>query len=301
MFSRKKKTEGPNLEQYRQFVLEWIDVLPESQRKMTRGVFALTHTRVREIMIPLSEIMAVQIATSAKQLKAMVRDTGYSFIPVYEERIDQLTGVVSVMDILYVQEETNDLSSFMRSAYYVPETKITGELLEELRTAEEQTAIVIDEHGGCVGLVTLEDILEQIVGEIGYERVPHVQWIEATGERSWVINAKTSIDEVNEALGINIPKDQYDTIGGFLLKMIGHLPEQSEKIRYQGKEFTVTEVSAYGISVINVNDVQALVPASKQSKRKKKQKQEYIPSELESSAQLPSIRREMTSSEDDQP
>jgi len=283
LFSRKKKKEGPNLEQYRQFVLQWIDVLPEVEKKMLRGVFALNYTSVREIMMPLSEIMAVHIATSTEQLKAMVRDTGYSFIPVYEERIDRLTGVVSVMDILYTQEETDDLNSFVRSAYYVPETKTTGELLEELRTSEEQIAIVIDEHGGCVGLVTLEDILEQIVGEIGYERVSHAQRIESTGEKSWVIDAKTSVDEVNEALSTNIPKDRYDTIGGFLLKMIGHLPEQGEKIRYQNKEFTVAEVSDYGISVIDVNDVQPLVQTSKQNRRQKKQELEHISSELESS------------------
>jgi len=282
-FSRKKKKkrEGPNLEQYRQFVLEWINVLPENQSKMLRGVFALSHTCVREIMIPLSEMMAVHIATSTEQLKAMVRDTGYSFIPVYEERIDRLTGIVSVMDILYAENEAEDLGSFVRSAYYVPETKITGELLDELRTAEEQIAIVIDEYGSCVGLVTLEDILEQIVGEIGYERAIHA--IEATGDTSWVIDAKTSINEVNQSIGTDIPKDRYDTIGGFLLKMIGHLPEQGETIKYQGKEFTVAEVSDYGISVVHVNSPRTMMQAAKQNKQQKSQSLERVEAKLESS------------------
>lgn len=267
-FARRKKNKkvGPNLEQYQQFVLEWINLLPEDQVKMIRGVFALSHTCVREIMIPLSEMMAVHIATSTEQLKAMVCDTGYSFIPVYEERIDRLTGIVSVMDILYSEDEHEDLNSLVRSAYYVPETKPVCELLDELRTAEEQIALVIDEYGSCVGLVTLEDILEQIVGEIGYERTIHE--IEATGDKSWIIGAKTSIDEVNDAIGTHIPKDRYDTIGGFLLKMIGHLPEQGEKIKYDEKEFTVAEISDYGISVIHINIAKPMLP-SPQSKRKK--------------------------------
>lgn len=280
---KKKKKEGPNIEQYRQFLLEWIDVLPKPQRKMLRGVFALAHTNVREIMVPLSEIMAVHISTSIGEFRKIVRDTGYSFVPVYEERIDRLTGVVSVMNILYAECETDDLGSYVRSAYYIPETKVIGELLEELRTAEEHIAIVIDEHGGCVGIVTLENILEQIVGEISYESALD-QRIEETGEMSWVIDAKTNIDHVNETLRTDIPKEQYDTIGGFLLKMIGHLPKQGEKIEYKGKEFSVAEVTDYGISLVHVNSVKPMLPSSKGSRRsKKKQKIKSLPSELESS------------------
>ncbi len=261
---RRKKKGGPSREQIEQIVMEeWMDVLSELEVRMLRGVFALDRTCVREIMIPLSEILAVNVNTPTEQLKEIVRDTDFSFIPVFKARIDRLTGIVSIMDILYAPEESDNLTSFMREAYYIPETKVISELLEELREAEEPIALVIDEHGSCVGLATLEDILEQIVGDIGFNAAGRGHHIESTGANSWVIDAKVDIDVVNRELELNIPKDRCDTIGGFLLKQFGRLPEQDMKLEYQGKEFLIAEVFDYGISEIHVNDIVKPVDFSK--------------------------------------
>ena len=264
---KKGKRAGSSREQIEHIVMDWIDALPELEARMLRGVFALNRACVREVMIPLSEMLAVNVNTPTEQLKAMVRETDFSFVPVFEERIDRLTGIVSVMDILYAPQESENLSSFFREAYYVPETKVIGELLEELRESEEPIALVIDEHGSCVGLVALEDILEQIVGDIGFNGTNRVRHIEATGTNSWVIDARADIDVVNRELGLNIPKDRCDTIGGYLLKLFGRLPEQGLKLEYEGKEFLVAEVFDYGISEIHVSDTVKPVDLTKRRKK----------------------------------
>lgn len=264
---RKRKQAGPGREQIEQIVMEWIDALPDLEARMLRGVFSLNRTCAREVMIPLSEMLAVNINTPTEQLKAMVRETDFSFIPVFEERIDRLTGIVSVMDILYAPQEAENLDSFIREAYYVPETKVIGELLEELREAEEPIVLVIDEHGSCVGLVTLEDILEQIVGEIGFNDTNRIRHVEATGTNSWIIDARADIEVVNRELGLNIPKDRCDTIGGYLLKLFARLPGQGDKLEYEGKEFLISQVFDYGISEIQVTDIVRPVDLTKRKKR----------------------------------
>ena len=253
LFGKWKSKGNPKAEQIKQIVLDNIRTLPEGEGRMLLGIFSLAQTTVREIMIPLSEIVAVHIATPIEQTKAMVQHSKYLYIPVYEERIDRLTGIVSIMDFLYAPAKTNELSSFIRTAYYVPETKLIGDLLEELRLASEPVTIVIDEHGSCVGFVGLEDLLERIVGEIRYSHKRQPLHAETLGNNSWTLDARTPIDIVNATLDTNIPKDDYDTIGGFILKTIGRLPEQGEKVNYDSIEYIVDEVFDYGITVIHAN------------------------------------------------
>ena len=232
---------------------------------MLRGIFSLSTTTAREVMIPLSEIIAVHVETPIEQVKAIVRHSNYQYIPVYEERIDRLTGIVSISDVLYAPQKLNELNSLVRPAYYVPETKLTSDLLEELRIAEAPNAIVIDEHAGCVGFVTLEDIIEQIVGEIRYNHKRHTPPVELLDNGSWIVDARTSIDMINSSFGTNIKSDRCDTIGGLILSLFGRLPEQGEKIRHSGFEFSVEEVFSYGISVIHARQVKSIIPAEQQS------------------------------------
>ena len=252
-FGKRKLRGDPKAEQIKQIVLDNVSAFPESDARMLHGIFSLSLTTAREIMIPLSEMVAVHIATPVEQAKAMVQHSNYQFVPVYEERIDRLTGIVSVMDILYAPQGTNELNPFIRPAYYIPETKLIGELLEELRLATEPVTIIIDEHGSCVGFIGLDDLLEQIVGEIRYSHKRQPLHVEALGNNSWTLDARTPIDIVNTTLTTNIPKDRSDTIGGFILKLIGRLPEQGERVTYDTIEYTVDEVFDYGITVIHAN------------------------------------------------
>ena len=265
LFGKWKVKGDPKEKQIKQIVLNNLSALPENEARMLSGIFALSRTAVREIMIPLSEIVAVHIATPIEQAKAMVHHSKYLYLPVYEERIDRLTGIVSIMDFLYAPSGTNELSSFIRTAYYVPETKLIGDLLEELRLAAEPVTIVIDEHGSCVGFVGLEDLLERIVGEIRYSHKRQPLHIETLGNNSWTLDARTPIDIVNATLETAIPKDNYDTIGGFMLKTIGRLPEQGEKVAYDSIEYIVDEVFDYGITVVHANRTVSQIPDKRRS------------------------------------
>ena len=258
-FGKRKLKGDPQAEQIKQIVLDNVSAFSETDARMLHGIFALSKTTAREIMIPLSEMVAIHVATPIEQAKAMVQHSNYQFVPVYEERIDRLTGIVSVMDILYAPQGTNELSPFIRPAYYIPETKLIGELLEELRLATEPVTIIIDEHGSCVGFIGLDDLLEQIVGEIRYSHKRQPLHVEALGNNSWTLDARTPIGIVNTTLITNIPKDRSDTIGGFILKLIGRLPEQGEKVTYDTIEYTVDEVFDYGITVIHANKIPSQV------------------------------------------
>ena len=260
LFGKRKLKGDPKAEQIKQIVLDNVNAFSEADARMLRGIFALAKTTAREIMIPLSEMVAIHIATPIEQAKAMVQHSNYQYVPIYDERIDRLTGIISVMDILYAPQGTNELDPFIRTAYYIPETKLIGELLEELRLATEPVTIIIDEHGSCVGFIGLEDLLEQVVGEIRYSHKRQPLHVEALGNNSWTLDARTPIDIVNSTLGTNIPKDRSDTIGGFMLKLIGRLPEQGEKVTYDAIEYTVDEVFNYGITVIHANKMPS--PAS---------------------------------------
>ena len=143
--SRKKKVSSGlvSRDQVKELLFQSISSMPDQEAKMLRGIFALSNTTVRELMVPLSELMAVHISTPTDQVKSMVKNSNYQHLPVYEQRIDRLTGIVSLTDILYAHSEESELTSFIRPAHYVPETKLASDLLEDLRTAEDPVAIII--------------------------------------------------------------------------------------------------------------------------------------------------------------
>ena len=246
-FGKRKRKSGPTEEHIKRVVFENLDAFPSNEIRMLRGVFSLSTTAVREIMMPLSELVAVHVNTPTEQITAIANSANYRFVPVFEERIDRLVGVVDVMEILYTPREYNDVSTFTRRLERVPETKPAGELLEEMLGSTEPVAAVIGEHAGCTGFVTLEDILELIVGEIRYNHKRHTPHAELVGNDHWSLDARTSIDVVNDELGADIPKDRCDTIGGFILAQLGRLPERGEKIIYDDIEFMVEDVFGYGI------------------------------------------------------
>ena len=246
-FGKRKRKSGPTEEHIKRVVFENLDAFPSNEVRMLRGVFSLSTTAVREIMIPLSELVAVHVNTPTERVKSVAESANYRFVPVYEERIDRLVGVVDVMEILYTPREYNDVSAFARRLERVPEAKFAGELLEEMLGSTEPVAAVIGEHAGCTGFVTLEDILELIVGEIRYNHKRHTPHAELLGNDHWSLDARTSIDVVNDELGADIPKSRCDTIGGFILAQFGRLPERGEKVVYDNIEFMVEDVFGYGI------------------------------------------------------
>ncbi|MBQ7409894.1 MAG: HlyC/CorC family transporter [Clostridia bacterium] len=208
-------------------------IIEKEEREMINNVFEFNDTVVSEIMVPRTEIYAVDMNLSiSKVIEEITDDTDfrYSRIPVYDETIDEIKGVVYIKDILLSTKNKNvKIKNLVKEAYYVSETKPVNELFEELRKNRKQIAIVVDEYGGTAGVVTMEDILEEIVGEI-YDEYDEVKMVyEKIDENTYVLNGSMSVSEVEKVLDISIPEGDYDTISGYLIEELGRIPKEKEK------------------------------------------------------------------------
>jgi putative hemolysin len=214
-------------------------VLEEEERQMIHGVVELGETQVKEIMRPRPDMICVQGDATPDQIRELVKECGHSRIPIYDESIDSITGIIHVKDLFLLpaeQEKTVKLSSLAREAYFVPETKKVDELLKEFKRDKIHMAIVVDEYGGTAGLVTMEDILEEIVGEIQDEYDKELPPIQKLDERTYRVDAGVSIEDLNETLGTKIEETGYETVGGFIYDLVGSVPEQGRKLDYESEE-----------------------------------------------------------------
>ena len=205
----------------------------KEESEMINNVFEFNDKTVSEIMTPRTEIYAFDMNLSiSKGIEDITEDKDfrYSRIPVYDETIDEIKGIVYIKDILLSTKNKNvKIKNLVKEAYYVPETKQLDELFDELRKNRKQIAIVVDEYGGTAGIVTMEDILEEIVGEI-YDEYDLVQKnYEKIDENTYLLNGALSVSEVEKILGIDIPEGDYDTLSGFLIEELGRIPSETEK------------------------------------------------------------------------
>ena len=205
--------------------------IDEQEKEMINNVFEFNDKVVSEIMVPRTQIFAVDINCSISEVIELLSEENnrYSKIPVYDETIDEIKGLVYVKDILVSQKNKNNkIKSLVKEAFYVPETKPVNELFEELRKNSKQIAIVIDEYGGTSGVVTIEDILEEIVGEIYDEYDEKETKYEKIDENTFVIDGGIAIYEVEKLLEIKIPEGDYDTLSGYLIEELGRIPNEDE-------------------------------------------------------------------------
>lgn len=252
IISNLRRRTPPSRAQLRRLLLENIEVLPEHEARLLNSVFDLITLTAQEVMMPMSEITPLPVESSPSEIPKFCRTYNYRYIPIYTERVDRLIGVIDAMDVLTTEEHANDLSLFVKETLYVPPLKSVMDLLGELRQFEVPVAIVVNEHGSCIGIVELVDILEKVVGTITTNRRRDTPRIEKLGERNWRIDARTLIVDVNMALHIEMPTDRVDTLGGFVLMLLGRLPQKGEKLEYEDLEFSIDEVFKYGISQIQV-------------------------------------------------
>jgi len=227
--------------------------LEDSERRMIRGIFDLDETLVKEIMTPRVDIDALSLTATIPEAKKIIVDSGHSRIPVYNESIDQIVGIVYAKDLLNDPriERDKSLKSLLHSPIFVPETKNIGDLLDEFKQTKKQIAVIIDEYGGTAGLVTIEDILEEIVGEIRDEYDEHEvdapYTVDADGQV--FAEARTPIDEINELLDAHIPDDEdYDTVGGYITTKLGRIPKPDEVLHLDGLEVQILEADERKIS-----------------------------------------------------
>jgi len=221
-------------------------VVDEAQKEMLEAVFEFPLTTVGGIMTPRTDIVGIEISMPLDEIKAVILDKGHSRIPVYEENIDNILGILYAKDLLrYVGvDEPFELRRVLRDALLVPESKPLGELLSEFKQNKVHLAMVLDEYGGTAGLVTIEDIVEEIVGEIQdeYETVEAAPSINLIDDRVAEVEARAHMDDVNDELDLDLPEDEdYETIGGFVFSKIGHIPEAGESFDYGPVRLTVIE------------------------------------------------------------
>ncbi len=221
------------------------EAIEADEREMIRGIMDMEDTTAREIMAPRIDILAVdEEATIDDMLKAIV-DRGFSRIPIYRETIDNVTGIIYAKDLLRCLAENRrpSLKEIARPPYFIPESKKVDELLTELRLSKVHIAIVVDEYGGTAGLVTIEDLIEEIVGEIQDEYDREEAPIERVNETEAILDARVSIDALTELFGFRVDDQQdYDTVGGFVYHHLGKVPNAGDEVRLDGLTLRVLSV-----------------------------------------------------------
>lgn len=220
-------------------------VIEKNEEKMIYSIFEFGDTLVREIMTPRVDIVAADDESEIETIKQIIIESGHSRIPIYHEKIDEVIGILYVKDLLKIQFEgkrIDDLKSMLRQAYFVPETKRVDELFAEMQKSKLQLAMVFDEYGGVSGLVTLEDILEEIVGEIQDEYEKENKQIQKIAENAFLVLGATTIEDFNEKFGTDFSDEEASTVGGLILEKLGRLPNPGEELRIDRMRFIVTKI-----------------------------------------------------------
>jgi CBS domain containing-hemolysin-like protein len=230
------------------------DVISEEEgRELLQSVVDFTETVVREVMTPRPDIVAIRADASLLDLRELFREQQYSRMPVYRENLDNIIGIVFVKDLVALPPTAEPpMTTLMRSAYFVPESKRVSELLKEMQRRQAQMAIVVDEYGGTAGLVTVEDLLEEIVGEIRDEYDVESETVVDEGDGVFVFSGKVNVDEVKERLGIEVEREGFETVGGYLLSHLGRMPYVGERFEVDGLDVEVLEVERRRIAKVRL-------------------------------------------------
>jgi magnesium and cobalt transporter len=239
---------------------------PEEQN-MLQGVLEVAETQVREVMIPRSQMVVIERNQKLDEMLKVIIESGHSRFPVIGDDRDEVLGVLLAKDLLryFGNEQRGDLriEDYLRPAVVIPESKRLNALLKEFRDSHNHMAIVVDEYGGVSGLLTIEDVLEEIVGEIDDEHDPEEAACiqpetDAEGRSTWLVRALTRIEDFNEYFDATLPDDDYDTTGGLVMHELGRLPRRGEKLTFRGFEFRVLKADRRRIDTLQVQrEIQA--------------------------------------------
>lgn len=226
--------------------------LTPDDRNLIKRVFAFTEATVEDAMVPLIEVNAVSAQHSVAEAAEKMVATGHSRLPIYDTRIDNVCGVVLHQDLLMTEDWDAPLLAVSREAYFVPETKRADELLFEMRRNRQRLAVVVDEYGGAVGIITAEDILEELVGEIEDESDPRRPLVRRTGEQVWLASGRAEREHLQAATGLGLPDGDFETLAGFVLEQLGRVPKPGQRLRYRGFVIVVTQASDRAVLELQV-------------------------------------------------
>ncbi len=223
------------------------------ERRMIQNIIQLQETRAYEIMTPLAELVAVQVGrTDLEAFKGLARSSGYSRFPVYRDRIIRLVGVIDVYRVLHEDDGTKRLEDFVEPAYYVPDTKRVDDLLQKFLAERIKNAVVVDEFGGCVGWISREDILEEIVGELEDELDVPQRRISEQPDGSFLVEGRTEVDRINEALDTDFDDEEWETLAGMLLDQMGRIPKVGDEVTVDGWRARVERMEGMRIDLVRL-------------------------------------------------
>ena len=235
------------------------DVIEREERQLIHSIIEFGDTVVREVMIPRPDMVAIEARATVNDAMEVVMAAGYSRIPVYEQGIDDINGLLYAKDLMRaVRDKRGEVQvrELSRKANFVPETKRVAELLPEMQKQKSHMAIVVDEHGGTAGLVTLEDLIEELVGEIVDEYDVEEPPIEPLPGGDVRVNARMPIDELNELLEAEFPEGDYDTVGGLVYYLLGHVPAEGETVDYDGRRLRAERVQGRRIGRVRISKLE---------------------------------------------
>jgi magnesium and cobalt transporter len=255
------KGEPWSREEFHDLLQQADSVFDVEEKNMLQGVLEVAETQVREVMVPRSHMVVIERSQSLDEMLKVIVDSGHSRFPVIGEDRDEVLGILLAKDLLrYFSNEARGelrIEDYLRAAAVIPESKRLNALLKEFRDSHNHMAIVVDEYGGVSGLLTIEDVLEEIVGEIDDEHDPaEADFIQTEGERdgrtTYLVRALTRIEDFNEYFGCELRDDDYDTIGGLVMHELGRLPRRGEKLSSGGFEFRVLKADRRRIDILQV-------------------------------------------------
>jgi putative hemolysin len=218
--------------------------IEESEKKMIHSIIAMGDTMVKEVMVPRVDMVCVDVETPMEAILDLMDREKLSRIPVYENSLDTIVGIIHIKNIMnFWRRSIQEMHAieFITMPHFVPETKRVSELIKEFQSKHMQMAIVVDEYGGTAGLVTMEDLVEEIVGEIQDEYDDKTPLIRQEEDGSYLVDAKVEIDEFNQRFHANLPRDEYHTIGGFVMWLLRRMPKKNETVSYGPVRLTVLE------------------------------------------------------------
>ncbi len=255
-FRPRKKPSQPDLQRE---IKQLIDVgeeeglLSEDEGEMIQSILSFRDTLAREIMVPRTDAVFISADTPIEKLLQLVIQEGHSRFPVHSGSSDNIIGILHVKDLLtFWSAEHLDLKDIIRTPYFIPETKKISHLLRELRDKKSHMAIVIDEYGGTAGLVTIEDIIEEIIGEIHDEHDNDEILMVATDEGDLVVDARLEIEKLVEHFNLEVPKGNFESVGGFIISLLGRVPQPQETITHAPLEMTIESADARKIRKVRV-------------------------------------------------
>jgi CBS domain containing-hemolysin-like protein len=260
------KIIGGNSEAYNPFTLReeirtMVQMSPEEgdiapiEQSMIKRLFNFGETTAREVMTPLIDVAAIEREATCKAALDMARKSSHVRIPVYRERVDRIVGVLNTLELLGIPDD-EVISGFVRPVNYTASTRSIQDLLLEMRKLGEQVTVVVDEFGGAEGIVSIEDILEEVVEDMQDEydtKEADNKWLKQLDENTWLVSARIDIDDLSDELGIDFPKGKYASLAGFLLEKAGDVPETGEMIEYQNVQFTIQRATPRTVQEVKVS------------------------------------------------